>query len=659
MTLELTNISTILFVATVVNVFVAFISWQRRRTKSGLYFALGISGLVLWTLAAGLDYAVVQIAGKVLFAKIEYLAYNCALVYMILFAIHYAGYDHWLKPKWTALLLWGIPLFNTLLAFTNEWHGWLWTGFTPSPHGNNVVIFNHGPAFLWSVGTGYLAITFIFLLLWSASRTGGALAKRQSRLLFLATVFPVFGNILYLLDIEGIQGIDWSSVLFTGSGLIFILALYRTHFLNLIPVARETLVNSLRDGLIVLDEKNRIIDINYIVAEMLKMSQRDLLGKNLADVLPPVRVHLEESLREEIQIELLIDLGEKKYFDVLISPLAKYPDEVLGRLIIFRDITVLKDGELHLLQLTQAVEQSPETVMITDPDGMIVYVNPQFTALTGYSYDEAIGENASIIQSERTADSVYREMWQTITSGEIWRGEFLNRKKNGEFYWEWSVIAPLRDTDGKIINFVAVKQNITERKEFEENLQLANRQLEKQLDEIKKLEISLREQATRDALTQLYNRRFLVDVLDREFSFAKRRSKSLSIIILDVDYFKTINDSYGHRAGDECLVKLAQWLKEFFREADIVCRFGGEEFLVLLPDSEPGSAAHRAEAFRELVADRNVFFEGKKIDLPISVGVASYPAHGDTSEEIIQKADQALYNAKRKGRNRVVLCNKP
>ncbi len=656
MTFEFTSLSAILFLATLVNLFVAVISWQRRRTKSGIYFALGITALSFWTLLAGLDYAAVAIPVKVFFAKLEYIAYNSALAFMVLFTIYYAGHGKWLRSKWTHFLLWSVPASNAFLALTNELHEWLWIGFTFSPTGNNVLVFHHGPGFIWTTGTGYLAMSVILAGLWSASRGGGILMRKQARLLFWAALIPMFGNVLYLLELEGMQGIDWTSILFSATGLIFVVALYGTHFLNLIPVARDILIKSLRDGLIVLDEKNRVIDINRIAADMVEYELINMIGEDIVDILPIIQPYLAGSLAKEIQAELSIDLPEKRYVDMLISPLQKESEEVLGRLLIFRDITALKKNELHLQQLTQAVEQSPATVMITNPEGNIVYVNPQFTQLTGYSYDEAIGKNSNIIQSRQTPDSLYKEMWKAILSGETWRGEFLNRKKNGDLYWEWSVIAPLRDASGRIINFIAVKQNITERKKFEEDLQAANRQLGKQLDEIKKLESSLREQATRDALTQLYNRRFLVDVLDREFSFAKRRSKPLSIIILDIDHFKSINDTYGHRAGDECLIELAQLLKEFFREADIVCRFGGEEFLVLLPDSEPDTAAQRAEAFRQLVSEKSVFFESKKINLTVSVGVASYPAHGDNSEEVIQKADQALYDAKRKGRNQVVLC---
>ncbi len=147
----------------------------------------------------------------------------------------------------------------------------------------------------------------------------------------------------------------------------------------------------------------------------------------------------------------------KRYFDVLISPLREESKKVIGRLIISREVTRLKENELRFLQLTQAVEQSPASVIITDLDGNIEYVNPQFSQLTGYTYEESIGKKTNIVKSGYTPEDVYRDMWQTILAGKSWRGEFLNKKKNGELYWEQAVMAPVLDNDGHILNFIAVK----------------------------------------------------------------------------------------------------------------------------------------------------------------------------------------------------------
>jgi diguanylate cyclase (GGDEF)-like protein len=244
-------------------------------------------------------------------------------------------------------------------------------------------------------------------------------------------------------------------------------------------------------------------------------------------------------------------------------------------------------------------------------------------------------------------------MWQTIKSGRTWHGEFLNRKKNGDLYWADVVIAPVIDEDRQIISFLAVQVDITQRKLAEDALRDANRMLESQLREIEGLQSSLREQALRDPLTQLHNRRFLSESLEHEFHRAQRTSEPLSVIMLDLDLFKSINDTYGHAAGDACLVWLARLLQQHIRRSDILCRYGGEEFLLVLPATDMAGATHYAERLRLLVERETCTVDRHHLQLTVSLGIACYPSHGATGDEIIDRADEAMYVSKRAGRNRV------
>jgi diguanylate cyclase (GGDEF)-like protein/PAS domain S-box-containing protein len=316
---------------------------------------------------------------------------------------------------------------------------------------------------------------------------------------------------------------------------------------------------------------------------------------------------------------------------------------------------VLQERALRLAQMSQAVENSPVSVVITDIQGKITYVNPQFTQLTGYSADEAMGQNPRIIKSGQTPPAVYEELWSTILAGDVWRGEFLNRKRGGELYWELAVIAPLLDTEGRVLNFIAVKVDITQRKRAEEALTEANEQLEQHVEEIEALQAQLREQAIRDPLTTLYNRRFMEETLQREFHAAARQKNTLSVILVDIDHFKEINDKFGHRAGDEYLIQLAGVLQSQVRRSDIVCRLGGEEFLLILPDCEPDSTQTLAENIRRIVEKTWLLFGGDEINTTISLGVVSCPAGRGNCHEIIERADEAMYASKRAGRNRVTV----
>ncbi len=452
-----------------------------------MYFALGMIAVSLWTLAAGAGYSAVPLNFKVIFAKIEAIGYNTALPLFILFAIYHANLEKWGNKKWLHTLLFLISISNILLIITNELHGWVWTGFSPVE--GNVVVFEHGPGFIWVASTGYLMIASLLVILWLASRKGPEISRKQSRLLLYASLFPIIANIFYLYEIKGTEGVDWSSVTFSVTGFLFLRAIYGTRLLDLVPVARDKLFRSLSDGMIVLDMQNRIIDINQAAADMIASTPALLLGKDFTEVTPFAQSFLGEPPEQEIKAELGVGIPNKLYFDVLISPLREVPEKFIGRLIIFRNITERKENELRLLQLIQAVEQSPISVVITDEKGFITFVSPFFTTLTGYTPSEAIGTPLNIVQSRQTPDEAYQEMWQTVRSGRKWEGELLNKKKNGDLYWEHEVIAPVLDANGNIYSFIAVKQDITERK-------LAEQTLENRFLEIQTLNKDLQEAQT-------------------------------------------------------------------------------------------------------------------------------------------------------------------
>lgn len=188
----------------------------------------------------------------------------------------------------------------------------------------------------------------------------------------------------------------------------------------------------------------------------------------------------------------------------------------------------------------------------------------------------------------------------------------------------------------------------------EQALQAANEALQQQLDEIHVLQARLSEQANRDPLTGLYNRRYLDSTLERELARCKREGQRLGLMLIDIDHFKQINDTYGHQAGDEVLKKLAVMLSEQARAADVACRYGGEEFLLLLPNMPPDIALERAGQWCTAFAATTFLFGGFRMRATLSIGVATYPDHGESPEELIQCADRALYRAKTKGRNRVI-----
>jgi len=320
-----------------------------------------------------------------------------------------------------------------------------------------------------------------------------------------------------------------------------------------------------------------------------------------------------------------------------------------------REITERQRVEMELRKLTRAVEQSSASIVITTLDGTIEYVNPHFTQVTGYGFDESVGKNPRILKTDRTPPETHRQLWVAITAGKHWYGEFVNRKKDGSLYYESAIISRITDQHGVPTHYVAVKEDITERKRAEAALLRANEELRLQVAEIEQLQAVLREQSLRDPLTGLYNRRYLTETLTREIARAERDHDHLSVIISDIDYFKKINDMYGHQVGDKLLIEVASLIRKNARSSDIVCRYGGEEFLLVMPGSPVNTAARRAEEIRQICADFVLHHDGQDLKITMSFGVATYPTHGHEAEDVIIKADKALYQSKHSGRNRVTI----
>ncbi|NEX16762.1 MAG: diguanylate cyclase [Halochromatium sp.] len=333
---------------------------------------------------------------------------------------------------------------------------------------------------------------------------------------------------------------------------------------------------------------------------------------------------------------------------------AGQPVKLLG---ITRDISQRKALESELRTRVAAIEAAADAIVITDTQGRLLYVNPAFTRQTGFDRESVKGHDTRILNSGKQSRAFYAQLWQTVLAGRIWRGELINRRKNGELYEEEMAISPVKNEQGQIEYFVAVKRDISGQRAMERALQAANQELQQNLDKISRLQEILAEQAVRDPLTGLYNRRYLDETLAREFARTEREDSPLAVAMIDVDFFKRINDTWGHSAGDEILKRLAQCLQLGVREGDIVCRYGGEEFLLLLPRIALEIAFQRAERLRRDFADSALEWGEAQIQATLSIGLASFPDHAQTPQALIEQADAALYRAKRSGRNRTEVAS--
>ena len=293
---------------------------------------------------------------------------------------------------------------------------------------------------------------------------------------------------------------------------------------------------------------------------------------------------------------------------------------------------VRRQEELDELMISsQVIDNMMDIVFITDKDGTILRINDAFTLVTGYSEEDAVGKKPNILRSEHHNNEFYKNLWNSILKYGEYHGEIWNRRKSGEIFISIQNIATIKETNGNIKYFVATLHDITERKHVEErNIHLAHY----------------------DPLTDLPNRTLFKIKFNHAIKIAKRTEKKVALLFLDIDGFKSVNDTKGHPVGDKLLIEIAKRLKENLRESDTISRLGGDEFTFILENvNSINEIIPKAEKILKLLSEEfNI--ESYPINVSCSIGVSIYPNDGDTSDNIIQNADTAMYKAKENGKNR-------
>ena len=365
------------------------------------------------------------------------------------------------------------------------------------------------------------------------------------------------------------------------------------------------------NGILKQDPRTRHIPVIFITAKTDIMSETRALTDGAVDFIhKPINTDV---LRARVRVHVMLQQRTQALQQSLLD---------------------IRHAQEQLRIQSMALVQSPTSIVITDVNGIIQYVNPYFVEESGYSAAEAIGQNPKILNSGLTDKSVFEDMWHHLVAGEPWTGELINRRKSGEIYWEEARIAPVKNEQGVTSHYVAVKMDITEQKQTHERIAYL---------------------AHHDLLTNLPNRLLFFDRVNQSLAQAQRQGSRLAVMYIDLDKFKPINDSCGHAAGDYVLQQVAQRMESCVRHSDTVGRIGGDEFVVLLPDiTAPERVIQVAEKIRQTLK-KPIEFGDRFFEISSSIGIALYPDHGDTVDQLALCADCAMYQAKESGRDRVIL----
>lgn len=301
-----------------------------------------------------------------------------------------------------------------------------------------------------------------------------------------------------------------------------------------------------------------------------------------------------------------------------------------GAVLTINDITERKKAEEKLKLSATVFESASEATIITDGDNKILSVNPAFTRITGYSAGEVIGNDPGILSSGEHPASFYKSMWSSLEETGHWQGEIWNKRKSGEVYPEWLSINVLRDEAGKIMRHIAVFSDITDDKKAQE---------------------IIKKQANFDELTGLPNRHLFFDRLNKAIQTANRRRSMIGLLFLDLDGFKSVNDTLGHSVGDQLLKEAALRLRSLVRDSDTVARLGGDEFTILLNDLNSVTDMSPTIDKALSVLSEPYQIANSELHVTASIGATVYPEDGADQETLIKNADSAMYSAKDAGRN--------
>lgn len=403
-------------------------------------------------------------------------------------------------------------------------------------------------------------------------------------------------------------------------------------------VEYKSILHTSHDGYWLVSARDaRFLEVNVAAANMLGYSVDELKELSIPDV---EAAQSPEYIAQNIQaimsspsksvcFETRHRHRDGHIIDVEVS--TQYIDVRGGVFVAFiRDISERKAVEEKLLLNMHILNGISEGVAVTDSAQKFIYVNPAFTAITGYSAKDVLGRNPKLLSSGLMERTFYGKMWDDLNDTGHWEGEIIDRRKNGESYVEWLSISTLKDEHGDVHHYVSVFSDISDRKAAEKRVA---------------------HMAQHDFLTGLPNRMLLLDRMAQAIAHSRREGKMVALMFFDLDRFKNINDTLGHLVGDKFLKIVAERISRASRSSDTVSRLGGDEFVVMLTDLQSADDVPPvATKMLESVAG-NCVIDGHEIEITTSIGISLFPADGEDGETLLMRADTAMYHAKQQGRN--------
>ena len=579
-----------MFSAAAIALLVALYLWRRRETQGGMFFIALMLATAYWAFTSAGEFSVIDPASKIVWAKFSYGGIISVAPLWFLFAARYTQHSNWFSPARLAGI-WVIPFLILGLVLTNDWHGLIWSAITPASADPGAwLIYEHGVGYWLYVGYAYsLTLIGTFWMLGFAFRTH-RLYRKQMAVLVLAVFITWSGNILYSFNLNPWPGLDLTPLAFAIAGLVLTWGLFNVKMFDLAPVARETLIEKMSDGILVLSNDDRLVDINPAACRLFSRTSGDLIGHPVVALLSnwyELNGKIENSPDAPVELTL-----NNQWVELRVSPLYDHRRSISGRLIVLRDITERKQVEAELasqssffLQVTSA---SANGIAVTDENNLFIYANPAFARMVGFTEEVLLRKHPGDVVLPQDRPFLEAERYRRI-QGETSSFEIRLQSSTGIITPVWINAVP-RLAGDRVVGSIAVITDISESKRMEENLAYREA-FEKELRLLSAQFVNLSVAETDNAFNDALRRMGVFCNVDRAYIF-----------LLDPEHTSMSNTHEWcaegvspqiHDLQDIACATLPMWMEMLYRFENIYI-----PYIDALPD------AWRAE--REILAAQNI-----------------------------------------------------
>ena len=617
--MPLNYFSITLFITGSISLLLAIEIWQRKLPISRS-LALLTYAVAIWSITDAIQYLNVEISHIVFWTVIGYPASQFSPVLFFLFSMLFTQQEQWLTRK-KILLMSFLPATSIIMAATNTWHRYLWPSITISQDwAGRGVIFTHGPWFWVETVYSYIFVLTGIAMIFRFLVVSPARFSLKTRYIMVSSIIPFLGHLIYAFFPQEFAGRDLTPFIFSLSVMLLIWAAFRFQFLDLIPIARATLIEDLQVGFLFLDNNHRIVDINSKARELFDLTESPVgkLAEKVIEVWPELESKLMCSGVDQTVI-MLKTRTNNLYLDVHLSSVAGKEGNVVGRVMVFNEISEQKKTQEALSQSEQEksliLQAMTETVAYyTNQDLTIAWVNQAFAELVHRTVDELQGFHCYQIWHQRSQPCEECPVLNAFANGQ---DQQMDKEAPDGRVWELRAY-PVRNNEGGVTGVVELGHDITDRKHVEERI---------------------KHYSFHDALTDLYNRAFFEEELRR---LSKSRELPLGIIMADVNGLKLANDAYGHQVGDILLKQVAEVLRRSCRREDLIARWGGDEFIILLSNVNSETMAEIVERIQQNCID----IKNEPIPVSISIGFTLRETAQENIEDLMKTTEERMYRKK-------------